>query len=122
MASRKKDRKAIRLKRIERERLLDEQTITYNQIKNLIKSYPTDGASYLEHMLKSEISRYGERNVYQALSEAPYEAISYAENIVFYEEDSDKIHRALAEFADMITGLIPDEEKAKSLGEIMDKL
>lgn len=145
MARRKKDRKGIRLKRIAHQHNIikeeipykeideivqntsaqeipTEKQLVYSNVKALIDMYPTPGSAYLSHLLESDIKNYGEENVTKALSQLPDEYLSVIQDVIHYEEDSGKIHHALKEFADAILGEIPDEEKAKVQGEIMDML
>lgn len=102
--------------------LLTKGQIIYSNVTSLINMYPTSGADYLNHLLESDISNYGPYNVYKALAQIPDDYLSSIQDILYYEEDSGKIHHALKEFADAILGEIPDEEKAKVQGEIMDML
>lgn len=140
MARRKKDRKGVRLKRIARkhniikeeipykekdeivQNIPTEKQLVYSNVKALIDMFPTPGSAYLSHLLESDIKNYGEENVTKALSKLPDGYLSSIQDVIHYEEDSGKIHHALKEFADAILGEIPDEEKAKVQGEIMDML
>lgn len=92
------------------------------QLWDLIDMYPSKGADYLSHLLKSEIKRFGPNKMAEALSQMPYDAISSAENILFYEESSENIHKALVELAEMIKGVVTDADTAKEFGDVMDEL
>lgn len=108
----------------DRERAEDiyEGKIVLAQVKALIDLYPTPGSMYLNNLLLSEISKYGEDNVVISLAQAPDYYIEAARLICYYEEDSDKIHEALHDFADMIRGTVTSASDAKEMGDVMDEM
>lgn len=102
--------------------LLTEGEIVYQNVRDVIDMFPTPGARHLEEMLDREIRKYKRSNVLQAMAQAPEDSIAFAQFISQYEDDAKEISKALKEFADMITGLIPDAEKAKAIGDLTDIL
>lgn len=103
--------------------LYSEGEIVYNQIKELIDKFPTDGSRYLSNVLRSEISRFGESKVIEAIGTAPEFFIQNAQ-VVFYDSDSnaDNIHTALRQIAELITGTIVNASDSKAMGETMDQM
>ena len=100
----------------------DEGRIAYAQINDLIDQYPTPGSRMLRNALRSEISKYGERNVLQAMGQAPESFIATAQQIIYYEEESSAIHSALVSFIEVITGTILSNEESREIGETMDEM
>lgn len=97
-------------------------SIIYYQINELIDEYPTLGAKYLENLLKSEISKFGFDCVMYALANSDADLVTKAQNIVYYEDDSDYMHNALLHFSLLIRQSLPTEEEAKDLGIIQDSI
>ena len=114
---RERDRKERRLAE-----LYDEGRIAYDNIYDLIGKYPSPGSKMLSNALSSEISKYGEEKVIQAMGTAPSSFIETAQMIIYYEEESDAIHTALVNFIEVITGVIVNGELAQDIGETMDEM
>lgn len=114
---RERDRKERRLAE-----LYDEGRIAYDNIYDLIGEYPTPGSKMLSNALRSEISKYGEEKVIQAMGTAPSTFIETAQMIIYYEEESSAIHSALVSFIEVITGVIVNGELAQDIGETMDEM
>lgn len=114
---RERDRKERRLAE-----LYDEGRIAYDNIYDLIGEYPTPGSKMLSNALRSEISKYGEEKVIQAMGTAPSSFIETAQTIIYYEEESSAIHSALVNFIEVITGVIVNGEVAQDIGETMDEM
>ena len=102
--------------------LYDEGRIAYDNIYDLIGEYPTPGSKMLSNALRSEISKYGEEKVIQAMGTAPSTFIETAQMIIYYEEESSAIHSALVNFIEVITGVIMNGELAQDIGETMDEM
>lgn len=100
----------------------DEGRIAYSQINELIEQYPTPGSRMLSNALRSEIGKYGERSVLQAMGQAPETFIAMAQQIIYYEEESSAIHSALVSFIEIITGTILNTEESKEIGETLDEM
>ena len=114
---REQDRKERRLAE-----LYNEGRIAYDNIYDLIGEYPTPGSKMLSNTLRSEISKYGEEKVIQAIGTAPSTFIETAQMIIYYEEESSAIHSALVNFIEVITGVIVNGELAQDIGETMDEM
>ena len=114
---RERDRKERRLAE-----LYNEGRIAYDNIYDLIGKYPTPGSKMLSNALRSEISKYGEEKVIQAMGTAPSSFIETAQMIIYYEEESSGIHSALVSFIEVITGVIVNGELAQDIGETMDEM
>ena len=114
---REQDRKERRLAE-----LYNEGRIAYDNIYDLIGEYPTPGSKMLSNALRSEISKYGEEKVIQAMGTAPSTFIETAQMIIYYEEESSAIHTALVNFIEVITGVIVNGELAQDIGETMDEM
>jgi hypothetical protein len=102
--------------------LYNEGRIAYDQIYELIGEYPTPGSKMLANALRSEIGKYGEQKVIQAMGNAPSSFIATAQQIVYYEEESSAIHSAIVSFVEVIRGTILNETEAKEIGETMDEM
>lgn len=102
--------------------LYNEGRIAYDNIYDLIGEYPTPGSKMLSNALRSEISKYGEEKVIQAMGTAPSTFIETAQMIIYYEEESSAIHSALVSFIEVITGVIVNGELAQDIGETMDEM
>lgn len=102
--------------------LYNEGRIAYDNIYDLIGEYPTPGSKMLSNALRSEISKYGEEKVIQAMGTAPSTFIETAQMIIYYEEESSAIHSALVNFIEVITGVIMNGELAQDIGETMDEM
>lgn len=102
--------------------LYNEGRIAYDNIYDLIGEYPTPGSKMLSNALRSEISKYGEEKVIQAMGTAPSSFIETAQMIIYYEEESSAIHSALVNFIEVITGVIVNGELAQDIGETMDEM
>lgn len=102
--------------------LYNEGRIAYDNIYDLIGEYPTPGSKMLSNALRSEISKYGEEKVIQAMGTAPSSFIETAQMIIYYEEESSAIHTALVNFIEVITGVIVNGELAQDIGETMDEM
>ena len=79
----------------------------------------------LRGMLASDIAKYGFNHVMMSLANAPSEAISHAETIVYTISDKDTkqiIHAAFVDFANIIRGTKATTEEAKEMGNAMDEM
>lgn len=94
--------------------------VVEKNIRDLISEYPTKGASYLRRLLDSEIRKYGREAVLKSMMESPEELIGLAQDIVYYEEDSGRMNRALRAFADIIQGHLRSPEEEAELDAAMD--
>ena len=102
--------------------LYNEGEIIYNNIMELIDTYPTKGSQKLRENLKNEISLFGKEAVLQSMAQSPTQVIASAQQVIFYEDDADSIHSAYQDFADLIRGTIPSAEDAMETGELMDEM
>lgn len=102
--------------------LYSEGKIAYDQINELVDQYPTPGSKMLKNALRSEISKYGEQKVLEAMGNAPTAFIATAQQIIYYEEESSAIHSALVSFIEVITGTIVNGSEAREIGETMDEM
>ena len=94
----------------------------YNALMDLINEYPVPGSRYLRNLLNSEIQRYGIDAVMAALADLPYDVIRMAQEIIYYEDDSQNIHRALKFLADAITGVIMTPEEQAPMMDAINEM
>lgn len=106
----------------ENARLFSEGQIIFDNINEMIESYPTKGSKALSNILKSEIRKYGKESVLRQMAKAPEQSIAYARTICFYEDDDDALATAITEFIDVITGTIPTENESKEIGNLLDDM
>lgn len=104
---------------------VNEGEIIYDKIMKMIDGYPTNNAMKLRSMLSNDISKYGFNHVMMSLANAPAEAISHAETIIYTISDHDTaqvIHAAFVDFANIIRGTKATTEEAKEMGDAMDEM
>lgn len=116
----------------ERERLEEEgyqyvppvSDIIYQNVLNTIDEYPSsEGAQYLTNLLNSEIKKYGLNTVLYALNKAGERVIRLAQEIVYYELNSNQLHSALQMFSDLIrSGEIMSKEENKEFNEVLESI
>ena len=103
-----------------------EDTILKN-IESLIRQYEDSdisvrryGSSLLQQLLDEEISNYGRKAVALACENAPAQAIS-ASQIVIFASDQERKDMGIQELRNIITsGVIPTIEQSKQMGETME--
>ena len=103
-----------------------EDTILTN-IESLIRQYEDSdigvrqyGSSLLQQLLDEEISNYGRKAVALACENAPAQAIS-ASQIVIFASDQERKDMGIQELRNIITsGVIPTIEQSKQMGETME--
>lgn len=100
---------------------IDEGEVIYDKVNELIKAYPTQGSKFLDKALAKEIAKYGRDAVLQGMANAPDQVIAAAQDILYYEENSDAIHTAFLRFFETIMGTTI-EDYAEELGDVMDEM
>ena len=96
--------------------------LIYNQLVDLIDSYPLPGAEYLRKLLDYEIERYGKNAVMKSLATLSESQIRAIQNEIYYKGKSSSHHDTLKALADLIKGTIETEEEAKEIGQVQDAL
>lgn len=98
--------------------------LVYQNVIDLINSYPSSqAADYLRNLLNSEISQYGLDRVIAGMNAMNEDFVKRAEEILFYEGDSMRIHDALKSFADTITaGVRRTKDEAIAFNEVSEAL
>lgn len=101
-------------------------TIVLEEIKTLIKQYATSKSEvrssigdYLLELLDAQIRNYGEEVVAKACEEAPDEIKATIESIIFESKD-DRRRDKIAQFVQLITGVIPTIEESKEFTELAE--
>lgn len=101
-------------------------TIVLEEIKSLIKQYATSKSEvrssigdYLLELLDAQIRNYGEEVVAKACEEAPDEIKATIESIIFESKD-DRRRDKIAQFVQLITGVIPTIEESKEFTELAE--
>lgn len=104
--------------------LPDFNNLVYQNVMELINSYPSSqAADYLSNLLKSEVAQYGLDRVIAGMNAMDEDFVKRAEEILFYEGDSLRIHDALKSFADLIlTGIRRTKDEAVAFNEVMESL
>lgn len=104
--------------------LPDFNDLVYQNVMGLINSYPSSqAADYLSNLLKSEVAQYGLDRVIAGMNAMDEDYVKRAEEILFYEGDSMRIHDALKSFADLIlTGIRRTKDEAVAFNEVMESL
>lgn len=96
--------------------------IIYGNIRELIDRFPTKGSQLLNNLLAYQISKYGLDKVTLTFATMPEEAITQAQNIIYYEQNAAEMHQALSKLAEIITGEVMSPTLSKEIGEILDEL
>lgn len=96
-----------------------ESETLYNDIMNLINSYPGEGATLLNNLLAEEIKLYGKKAVLAAMRDSPGVLWQLAQDIVHYQE-REGVHSGLVAFAELIKQAHLTLEESKLLGAAMD--
>ena len=105
--------------------LVDEGRIVYENMLSLIDSYPSKGSEELRRALNEEINTYGYDRVCASLALAPEQAISIAQDIVYYPTGgttSAEAHRAFIKLGDIIKGTVRSEQDARTIGDVLDSM
>ena len=83
------------------------------------REYIKSGCRYLKFNLDHQISMYGREKVARALEEAPDEAKTYSNNVIFMSKYEDK-RSNLIEFIQLIKGEALTMQEAQEIGEILE--
>lgn len=105
--------------------LVDEGRVVYANIEILIETYPSKGSEELRRALNEEINTYGYDRVCASLALAPEQAISIAQDIVYYPTGgttSAEAHRAFIKLGDIIKGTVRSEQDARTIGDVLDSM
>lgn len=106
-------------KALSKQRAISIVDVIYQNIMDLIDSYPGRGADNLRKEIEWEIKTYGKEAVMKAMSEAPQELIKLAQDIVYYEDNRNALHDAYLAFHSIITGIIDGDESKKDIEEFL---
>ena len=72
-------------------------------------------------MVDREIKNYGLTNVLKGMASAPEQLIRLAQDIVYYELDSQKRHEALQAFSQIIRGgIVMSKRESMEENEVLD--
>lgn len=110
---------------IKEDDLVSEGRIVYENILDLIDSFPSKGSEDLRKALNQEIQTYGFDRVCASLALAPEQAIQAAQEIVYYPTGgttSAEAHRAFIKLGDIIKGTVRSDQDARSIGEVLDSM
>lgn len=108
-----------------RNNFISEGRVVYENILNLIESYPSRGSEELRKALNEEINTYGFDRVCASLALAPQQAIQAAQEIIYYPTGgttSAEAHRAFIKLGDIIKGTVRSEQDARSIGDVLDDM
>ena len=108
-----------------RNNFISEGRVIYENILNLIESYPSRGSEELRKALNEEINTYGFDRVCASLALAPQQAIQAAQEIIYYPTGgttSAEAHRAFIKLGDIIKGTVRSEQDARSIGDVLDSM
>ena len=116
--------RASKKKQVKNIPLPDFNNLVYQNVMDLINSYPSSqAADYLSNLLKSEVAQYGLDRVIAGMNAMDEDFVKRAEEILFDEGDSMRIHDALKSFADLIlTGVRRTKDEAVAFNEVMESL
>lgn len=98
--------------------------LVYQNVIDLIDSYPSsNGAEYLNNLLKTEINTYGLDRVIEGMNAVEEDIVKRAAEILYYEGDSMRIHDALVSFSDIIrAGVKMTKEESKTISNVLNSL
>jgi len=102
-------------------------TLVLEEIKSLIRQYATSKSEvrstigdYLLELLETQIRNYGEEAVAKACEQAPDQIKATIESIIFESKD-DRRRDKIAEFVQLITGVIPTIDESKEFTELAEE-
>lgn len=98
--------------------------IIYKNVLATIDEYPnSDGAQYLTNLLNSEIKNYGLEAVIAGMAAAGDHIVKLAQEIVYYELNSQQLHEALQAFSQIIRGgIVLSKQESMALNEVLENL
>ena len=98
--------------------------IVYKNVLPTIDEYPnSDGAQYLTNLLNSEIRNYGLEAVIAGMAAAGEHIVKLAQEIVYYELNSQQLHEALQAFSQIIRGgIVLSKQESMELNEVLENL
>lgn len=122
--------KAEQEKELLRKQGFTEEGIILDNLLDEINTWQTAGALYLHNLLNSEIKKYSQKQVAEALSNMPPELIEEVKQVrkyfSRYQDGSGDAnltaHNTFRRLANFIKGTIDTKEEAKELGNIMDEM
>lgn len=99
------------------------EDIIWYRLNDLIKQFPDKGARYLEKVLEGDIKKYGKNSVLKAISMAPDEILSAAQELAYYDyEDPSAASSAIRNLAEIIKGNIMSYDESIELANVLDEV
>ena len=96
--------------------------IIYDNVIDMIDTYPSKGSAYLRKRIKEEIRQYGRDAVVRSMSDAGEELVTVARTIAVYDESAEVIHDAIVSFFEIIHGYMPNNYETEEMADMMDEL
>ena len=96
--------------------------IIYDNVIDMIDTYPSKGSTYLRKRIKEEIRQYGRDAVVRSMSDAGEELVTVARTIAVYDESAEVIHDAIVSFFEIIHGYMPNNSETEEMADMMDEL
>lgn len=101
---------------------IQQGSVMYDNIADLIDKFPRAGADILQKALASEINKYGLDLVMAGMAQSPINVVEEAQKIVHYNGTKENIHRSITSLFDSITGTIRTIQDSMTIGDVMDKM
>lgn len=98
--------------------------LVYQNVQATIDEYPSsEGAQYLTNLLDSEVKNYGLDAVVRGCEAAGESLVKLAQEIVYYELNSQQLHEALQAFSQIIRGGIAiSKDESKEFNEVSESI
>lgn len=126
---RREERREAALKGLKNKRRIEtrvpprKEDIIWYRLNDLIKQFPDKGARYLEKVLEGDIKKYGKNSVLKAISMAPDEILSAAQELAYYDyEDPSAASSAIRNLAEIIKGNIMSYDESIELANVLDEV
>lgn len=121
---RKKEEQRSRQEQPWPEQLPSVSDIIYRNVMATIAEYPSsEGAQYLTNLLNSEIRNYGLDAVIAGMAAVGEQIVKLAQEIVYYELNSQQLHEALQAFSQIIRGgIVLSKQESIALNEVLENI
>ena len=93
-----------------------------SNVNETINDYPSSGAEILREALDSEIEKYGDKVIANAMASADEDLVHYAREIVYYKGSKNDKHRAIKDFFEIIKSERLKNGDVEQIGNAMDRM
>lgn len=102
--------------------LPDQKDIVFDNVRDTIKAYSSEGSELLNKALNSEIRKWGDKAIARAMASANEDLVQYARDISAYSRDKGMMHRAIHDFFSIIKDERIRNGDTEEIGNAMDRM